>query len=98
MSIIEGFLFGVLGGVLVEALGLYNLRKDYPDVCPKWLKSKFYWSITVIMVLIGGGLVDIYLLSNMTLNPWLAVNVGASAPLILGTVTSQAPDVSPRID
>lgn len=85
MQGIEGFLFGILGGALVELVGLFKLRREMP---PQYLKSKFYWVVTSLMSLADGILVVIYLRSGMTLNPLLAVNIGASTPLILGSFVS----------
>jgi hypothetical protein len=76
---------------LAELLGLFRLRHQAPDSFPEWLKSPFYWIITLLMILAGGLLVVVYLKSAFTLNAVLAVNVGASAPLIIGTLVSQAP-------
>jgi hypothetical protein len=99
MSLIEGFLYGVFGGGLAELVGLFKLRHEASGGFPAWLKSIFYWIITGLMILGGGGLVVIYLKSKFTLNALLAVNIGASAPLIIGALISQAPHTSVgRID
>jgi len=99
MSLIEGFVYGVFGGSLAELLGLFRLRHEAPGAFPVWLQSVFYWIITGLMVLAGGGLVVIYLKSKFTLNALLAVNIGASAPLIIGALVSQVPHASiGRID
>ncbi len=93
MGLLEGFGWGVFGGFLAELLGLFKLRHEAPGTFPEWLKSPFYWGVTVVMILAGGGLVVAYLKSQFTLNALLAVNIGASAPLILGTLISQVPKV-----
>jgi hypothetical protein len=51
--------------------------------------------MTILMVLSGGGLVVIYMKSSIAVAPILAVNIGASAPLILGTLVAQAPVIPP---
>jgi hypothetical protein len=43
----------------------------------------------------GGGLVAIDLKSNIPVAPILAVNIGASAPLILATLVAQVPAIPP---
>ncbi|GAP13717.1 hypothetical protein LARV_01472 [Longilinea arvoryzae] len=73
------FLFGVIGGVLGELLKWYAMRES-PNL-PTYLRSPFYWVVTVLMVLAGGGLVLIQ--GVKADNPWLAINVGITAPLIL---------------
>ena len=91
MGLIEGFLYGVFGGGLAELLGLFRLRHEAPGAFPVWIKSIFYWIITALMILAGGGLVVVYIKSKFTLNALLAVNIGASAPLIIGALASQVP-------
>ncbi len=99
MGILAGFLYGVVGGFFAELFGLFQLRKQTPGSRPQFLRSGFYWLITVAMILAGGGLVVIYLKSNIVLQPILAVNVGASAPLLIGTFVAQAPSLPPgRVD
>ena len=93
MELWEGFLYGVLGGFLTELLGLFRLRHVTTVSFPEWLRSPFYWIITAFMVLAGGVLVVVYIKSNITLSALIAVNIGVSAPLIIGTLAAQAPDV-----
>jgi hypothetical protein len=93
---LEGFMYGVIGGMLSELLGWFKLRQQAPNEFPIWLKSYFYWILTTLMILAGGALVVIYLKSNIDLKPIVAVNLGASAPLIIGTLVAQSPKA--RID
>jgi len=88
MTVWTGFLCGVFGGVVSEVVGIYKFRrfKKLPD----WLKTKSYWTITILMILAGGGLVCVYLQSSIELTPLLAVNVGASAPLIISRLADEA--------
>ena len=55
----------------------------------------WYWGITSLIIVSGGALVGIYLGSGVTMTPLLAVNIGASAPLILQSLVSQAPAIEP---
>ncbi len=95
MGILEGFGYGLLGGFLAEILGLFKLRQQSPKTLPEFLKSGFYWLITVAMLFAGGIIVVVYFKSGISLNPLLAVNVGASAPLIIGSLVAQTPSISP---
>ena len=97
MGTFEGFLYGLLGGGLAEVLGLFKLRQQAGagGNLPAFLKSAFYWGVTLLMVSAGGGIVEVYLKSGINLNPLLAVNIGASAPLIIGSIVAQAPSLSP---
>jgi predicted cobalt transporter CbtA len=95
MSLLEGFLWGLAGGFLAELLGLFRLRHHDPGRLPRWLQSPFYWIVTAFMILAGGLLVLVYMKSGIAVAPVLAVNVGASAPLIIGQLVAQAPRVEP---
>lgn len=95
MGIGEGFLYGVLGGIFAQVLGIFRLREHAPSELPAWVTSWFYWLITLFMVVAGGMLVFVYLRSGLTLQPVLAVNVGASAPLVIANLVAQAPKVEP---
>ena len=95
LQIPEGFLYGMFGGFLAELLGLFKLRRQTLASLPEWLKSPFYWLVTGMMIFAGGVLVAVYLKSKIPLNPLLAVNVGASAPLIIGSFVEQTPPISP---
>jgi hypothetical protein len=88
-------LYGLLGGALAEILGLFKLRQQAAGNLPEFLKSAFYWIVTIAMLCAGAGVVFVYLKSGIPLNPLLAVNVGASAPLIIGSLVSQAPNIPP---
>lgn len=81
------FLYGILGGALGELLKWYSLRES-PNL-PEYIRSWFYWVITVLMILAGGGLVLIQ--GVQPENPWLAINVGITAPLILKGFASVVP-------
>lgn len=91
----EYFLYGIFGGLLAELLGLYKLRTQAPAAFPSYLRSVFYWVVTIGMILAGGVLVLVYDKSGLALKPLIAVNIGASAPLILGALVQSTP---PKID
>ncbi len=91
----EYFLYGTIGGLLAELLGLYKLRTQAPSAFPSYLKTIFYWLVTIGMILAGGVLVWIYHKSGLDLKPIIAVNIGASAPLIIGSLVQTKP---PEID
>ncbi|MBI3667259.1 MAG: hypothetical protein HY236_13715 [Acidobacteria bacterium] len=89
MGILEGFLWGLVGGFFAELLGWFKLRQQIPSV------PGFYWVITVLMIFAGGVMVVAYLRSNMPLNPLLSINVGAATPLIIASLVAQAPPIEP---
>ena len=99
-----GFFWGAFGGLCVMAL---ELRVIYKSASPtdrdhvnKWFPKLSWWLVGVGLSLIGGILVVAYLQSDFKLNALLAIQVGASAPLLLeslaknvlpGTPGSSAP-------
>ncbi len=94
MGLYEGFFWGVLGGALAELLGWFRLRQREPEEFPGYAKTRTYWIVTIGMTLAGGVLVVAYLRSDIKVNSIVALNLGASAPLILGSLTNNAPPIS----
>lgn len=78
------FLFGVLGGFLGELLKWYNLRTS--KNLPVYIKSPFYWIITMLIILSGGFLAILY--GYEDINAISAVNIGLSCPLIIRALAS----------
>jgi hypothetical protein len=89
------FLFGFLGGVAGELLGLYDFQRRKPAEWPEYYKYPTYWLLSLAMAGFGSLLVVAYTGSDVDLNPLLALNIGASAPLILGTFVRTTPDLPP---
>lgn len=73
------FLAGLGGGVLLEFLHWYGLRRDakWPDYAGK----PHYWILSAVMALVGGLLAVLYFGNRA--NAIIAVHVGISAPIIL---------------
>lgn len=92
MSPIETFLWGIFGGIGAEAGVVFALRYRLPAEYPYWLKSKVYYLVAGIMVLLGGGIALAYSRSGTTLNALLAMQIGASAPLILRKLSETVPE------
>ena len=79
--------FGALGIKLLELAELYKLPKlERPD-----LKDWLYWVPFIVMPILGGGLAQMYISSEILLKPILAVNIGVSAPLILRAMAELNP-------
>lgn len=91
----QAFFCGVAGGFLAELAGLFKLRQVAKDNLPHWLSSPFYWVVTGLMILSGGALVIFYIWSDIPIKP-LALNIGASAPLIIGQFVSRPPSMDDR--
>lgn len=85
MAYIEPFLLGIAGGIFGELFRMFELRHRATKDWPHWIRLKSYWVITACMVIAGGVLVFLHQKSGTSFeqNAWLAVNIGASAPLLL---------------
>jgi hypothetical protein len=95
VSIQSAILLGLVGGFLPEMGEQYKLRKVKKEDYPDHFKSFRYWFWTLVMISFGGILVLIYNLSGSEFNPFLSINVGASAPLIIKKFSSITPDIDP---
>lgn len=73
------FTLGVFGGFLGESIKWYRIRER--RTLPHYLKSPFYWSVTLIVILSGGVLAALY--GTEPKNALLVVNIGITAPLII---------------
>lgn len=92
---LQVFAIGFLGGILAEFLVLYDLRQNKLEDWPQHLKSKLYWLISGTMASAGGGLACVYGIHQVQV--FLAINVGASAPLIIRSFTKGI-SATPKID
>ena len=96
MELQTTILCGIGGGIAVEALKWFRIREQLHNNLPQYAKKWPYWMVTVVMIGIGGLLAFAYQhSSDVELNPILAVNIGASAPLIVSALVSQAPQIHP---
>ena len=87
---------GLAGGCAAEALKWYRIREELHKGIPAYAKSWLNWTVTGIMAAMGALLVFVYQASeDVSLSPILALNIGASAPLILGTLAGQIPQFDP---
>ncbi len=90
------FFWGLVGGVAGEFFKLYQLRES-PNL-PEYVRKPLYWIITAFMVIFGGVLAVIQLQGVDPSKQWiapLALNIGASAPLIFKAMASSVPAAGP---
>ena len=90
MHLMEVIGWGLFGGVLAELAGMVEVSRTSGDR-PYWVRSPFYWIVVMVKVLAGGIVVLAYDRSGMSLNPIVAINVGASAPLAWKTISGALP-------
>lgn len=88
-------LMGFAGGVFAEGLCVYKITRDRPRL-PANMRTKIYWLMSFFMCFCGAGLVFAYIISGVTMVPFLAMNIGATAPYIIGNLTKHdmAADIS----
>ena len=79
-SVSQVFFVGVLGGVLLELVHWWNLRRRNPGF-PQYAKSALYWVVTVLMALAGGILAVLYFGGQS--EAIIVLHVGLSAPLMV---------------
>jgi hypothetical protein len=83
-SSLQVFLAGAAGGIILELLHWYGLRRE--GTLPDYTYSPFYWIVSVVMALAGGALAWIYFGSRA--DGVLALHVGLSTPLLLQKLTT----------
>jgi hypothetical protein len=83
MGLLETMAWGVFGGIGAEAVVLFALRYRHPHDFPYWLRSWEYYLFAGGMAVIGGVIALAYARSGNTMNPIMAIQIGASAPLLL---------------
>jgi hypothetical protein len=91
LCVLELIIWGLFGGLLAELAGLFEISRTAPADRPYWVGSPFYWIVAIGKVFAGGIVVLAYDRSGMSLSAIVAMNVGASAPLALKTVSGAIP-------
>lgn len=88
--ITQAMLIAAFGGFAVEFVGLMNLknvaRAERPD-----FRDVLYWLPFIGLPLLGAVLAFIYERSDIELTSIIAFNVGASAPLIVRSLSTALP-------
>jgi hypothetical protein len=79
----EVFGWGLFGGFLAEFAAVSVHRRKDRRKWPAEFRLWTYWAVGAVWIVLGGVFAYLYSTSGgVTLNPLLAVNVGATAPLI----------------
>ncbi len=92
MGLVETFLWGLFGGAGAEVSVVFTHRHRAAKDFPYWLKSWTYYISSLAMVFFGGGIAVAYASSGTTLNAILAIQIGASAPLIFRKLSETIPE------
>jgi len=90
------FVAAFAGGCLGEFLTLYEESRNDPSARKKRSRDSFYWVMSFGMALLGGVIAILYDFEKI--NVFAAVNIGASAPVLIKSgFASFAPSAKPPI-
>lgn len=92
MSMLEVFIWGLLGAAGAELAVVFQLRHQLRAGHHYWLRSPVYWLIVTAMVGFAGVMVVAHAKSGTALNPLIAIQLGASTPLVLRKFREALPD------
>lgn len=95
MSDLAVFVFGCLGGLLINIVKLAELVNVPAIERPRTFSDPLYVFAFFALPLVGGTLAYIYQADGILLRPLLAVNIGVSAPLILKSFAKAIPEQPP---
>lgn len=88
------WVYGMLGGLLVEFVGAWKLRQKSVADWPIHYKSFSYYALTIPMIVVGGFVAWLQLYHFKDIKIELALQVGATAPLFLERFFSNKADIS----
>jgi hypothetical protein len=91
MIYLETFLWGTLGALGMEFVGMYRLCRS--GKLPSRYTSCLFWLIRGLVMACGGAVALAYLLSGLTISSLLAANLGAATPLLLAELAQLTPDL-----
>ena len=98
MSPVETFVWGLFGGIGAEVSVIFALRHRAAKEYPYWLKTYTYYLVAAVMSIVGGVIAVAYAQSGTTLNAILAIQIGASAPLIFRKLSETIPETPKQPD
>lgn len=94
MSLLDHtFVWGMAGGIFLEILKWFRMRETLYVAIPDYAKGLSYWVATAAMVVAGGILAVAYENEDVTIDRILAINIGASAPLLIKALVDQTPPI-----
>jgi len=98
MGATEAFLFGTLGGVLINVIRLAELAALPKIERPPTLSDPLWIFQFLALPAVGGVLAYVYQADGIAMKPLLAMNIGVSAPLILKTLVGGIPKELGRVN
>jgi hypothetical protein len=86
-------IFATVGGLAINFLRYVEVMRKTKDEEKEFSKTKLYWIQFLITPIIGGIIAAAYGASGINMTPILAIQIGASAPLILKSLASATPSI-----
>lgn len=80
MTPLVAFVWGFAGSLAVEVVAINQAWNTSRGRLPARYKNGWFWFCRALLAAIGGGLAVAYGIKD---NPMLAINIGASTPLIV---------------
>jgi hypothetical protein len=91
----KSIIIASLSAFILQLLNLVELQRVPPERHPDF-KSLIYWLPFLINPIAGGFLAYLHISSGADLTPWISMNVGVSAPLILKSAATVIPTPPPE--
>lgn len=92
-SAIDVAIWGFIGAALAEGVIWHRLRQNKKLPFTKNFSPAYYWAVSFIWMLGGTALVLMHYEDGNTMSAALSVNIGATAPYIIGSLASKVPVV-----
>ena len=89
----ESLLWGCVGGLLSQLLRLIRHSNLPKESRPLLVSDPWFWIGWLLLGIVGGILSLAYERSGVHLPPIVAINIGASAPLIVEKLLSSVPAI-----
>jgi hypothetical protein len=90
---LEPVIWGFVGGLLGHSLRLIRHSEVPRELRPELAGDPMFWCSWFVLGAIGGVFALAYTRSGMKLPPILAINIGASAPLLAEKLISTLPAI-----
>ncbi len=94
----EAFIFGTLGGLLINVVRLAELASLPQIERPPTFSDPLWVFQFLALPLVGGVLAGVYQADGAGLKPLIAMNIGVSAPLILKTLAAAVPKQAGKVN
>lgn len=92
-STIYSIIYSIIGGLAINLWRYIELCRSDNEQEKEFARHKVYWIQFIFSPILGGILTSAYINSGVQLNAILAIQIGASSPLILKSLASSVPQM-----